>query len=187
MVLKPPFLSYLPFQQETGNVVLLSLNVDFPSSLPILRFFVKMIGIEKYFNIFYTTQHCFASDILYSSTYYSYSYTPILIFKKVRLGLQISTIRKRIENSWDFFLSTRVEKRELKLFDKTSNNVETNIRFDILYFEISMAFEKDEGNISRPEGYTKNVEFSYIHVNVYTRTDQVSMEIIDTPRNRKVI
>lgn len=146
-----------------------------------------MIGIEKYFNIFYTTQHCFASDILYSSTYYSYSYTPILIFKKVRLGLQISTIRKRIENSWDFFLSTRVEKRELKLFDKTSNNVETNIRFDILYFEISIAFEKDEGNISRPEGYTKNVEFSYIHVNVYTRTDQVSMEIIDTPRNRKII
>lgn len=145
-----------------------------------------MIGIEKFFNIFYTTQHCFASDILYSSTY---SYTPILIFKKVRLGLEISIDNKKKESKMVgiFFSPSLDEKGELKLFDKTSNNVETNIRFDILYFEISIAFEKDEGNISRPEGYTKNVEFSYIHVNVYTRTDQVSMEIIDTPRNRKVI
>lgn len=114
MVLKPPFLSYLPFQQETGNVVLLSLNVDFPSSLPILRFFVKMIGIEKFFNIFYTTQHCFASDILYSSTYYSYSYTPILIFKKVRLGLQISIDNKKKESKMVgiFFSPSLDESRE---------------------------------------------------------------------------
>lgn len=108
------FISPFFVQRETGNVVLLFLNVDFPSSLPILRFFVKMIGIEKYFNIFYTTQHCFASNILYSSTYYSYSYTPILIFKKVRLGLQISIDNKKKESKMVgiFFSPSLDESRE---------------------------------------------------------------------------
>ena len=73
-----------------------------------------MIGIEKYFNIFYTTVHYsiyFALDILYSSTY---SYTLILIFKKVRLGLQISIDNKKKESKivGIFFSPSLDESRE---------------------------------------------------------------------------
>lgn len=111
----------------------------------------------------------------------------MLIFKKLGQVLNINQDWEKNRKQFEI-VSSKKKKLSYSTRQVGTTEVETNTRFDIILFEISIGvLETILGNISRPERYEKCRIFVYICERTYMRTDQVSMEIIDTPRNRKVI